>query len=290
MRLKRLGAVAAALVATASGALVVGTATASADPSDCPGLYVLAVPGTWETGGNATGMLANATNGLPGNVSTEYVSYSATAFPWEAEVYGRSKQQAVERGRAMIAGVASRCGASRIAIVGFSQGADAAGDIAAEIGTGIGVVPANRVVAVALLSDPSRSPSDVMVGPPVGGFGAGGPRVGGFGFVTPVVKSFCTPGDLYCSTDRDDFVTRFAGFLAKTSDPNPAQLWRYQQEAGAIFGDLANAGGLPLLESQVNPQANEERARKLAQFYGTRTHEDYGWATSWVHGWLSQIA
>ena len=59
---------------------------ASADP--CPSLYVVAIPGTWEPSGTrpGAGMLAPVTNGLPGSVRTDYVTYSATAFPWESNV------------------------------------------------------------------------------------------------------------------------------------------------------------------------------------------------------------
>lgn len=89
-------------------------------------------------------MLAPVTNGLPGSVRTDYVTYSATAFPWESNVYAKSKQQAVDNARGMIGAMAASCGDTRFAIVGYSQGADAAGDLAAEIGTGIGVVPDSR--------------------------------------------------------------------------------------------------------------------------------------------------
>lgn len=62
------------------------------------------------------------TNGLPGSVRTDYVSYAATALPWEGEVYGRSKREAVNAARGLIADMAARCGATRFALVGYSQG------------------------------------------------------------------------------------------------------------------------------------------------------------------------
>jgi hypothetical protein len=169
--------------------------------------------------------------------------------------------------------------------------------VAAEIGTGHGVVPPDRVAAVGLLSDPSRSPLDPQVGRPVGGAGAEGPRVGGFGYVTPVVRTICAPNDLYCATASNDYATRFAGFLTQISDLNPAKFWTYQQEFGAIMGDLASGGGIGLLQSQFSDSANERRARQLQHFYNSGIHNDY-WsydvggvsATQWLHNYLVRQA
>ncbi|MEU1548617.1 cutinase family protein [Nocardia sp. NPDC005745] len=278
-----------------------GSGPAVAAP-DCPSLYVVAIPGTWETTADGErpgpGMLAGVTRGLPSSAWVDYVSYAATAFPWESEVYGASKREAVDNARGMIAAMGRECGATRIALLGYSQGADAAGDLAAEIGTGLGVVPPHRIAAVGLISDPRRSPTDALVGPPVGGAGAGGPRIGGFGLVTPQTRTICAIGDLYCTTASDDFVTRFAGFLAQTSHPEPAYLWRYQMEMGAIVGDLMSNGGIPLLQSQLSESANQERARLLDEFYRSEAHTAYGsypvgggaTALSWMHDWLASLA
>nr|WP_067803117.1 cutinase family protein [Nocardia beijingensis] len=280
-----------------------GSGPAVAEP-DCPSMYVVAIPGTWETTDRpdgerpGPGMLAGVTNGLPSSVRVDYVSYAATAFPWESEVYGASKREAVDNARGMIGAMARSCGATKIALLGYSQGADAAGDLAAEIGTGLGVVPPQRIAAVGLISDPRRSPTDALVGPPVGGAGAGGPRIGGFGWVTPQTRTICAVGDLYCATASDDFVTRFAGFLAQTSHPDPAYLWRYQLEMGAIMGDLMSNGGIPLLQSQLSESANQERARLLDEFYRSQAHTAYGsyrvgdgaTALSWMRDWLASLA
>src|SRR3546814_8978714 len=91
----------------------------------------------------------------------------------------------------MIGAMAASCGDTRFAIVGYSQGADAAVDLAAEIGTGIGMVPPTRVEGVGLLSDPRRSESDVLIGPAVGGNGASGPRIGGFGWLSGKTVTLC---------------------------------------------------------------------------------------------------
>lgn len=292
---------AAAAIPVASG--VMGTsAVANADP--CPSLYVVAIPGTWETSTNANvkptpGLLSAVTNGLPSSIRTDYVTYAATAFPWESEVYGRSKAQAVTNAKGMLSSMSQQCPDTKLSIIGYSQGADAAGDLAAEIGTGLGVVPADKIAAVGLVSDPRRSPTDALVGPAVAGSGAGGPRIGGFGWVSQNTRTFCAYGDLYCSTPKEDFVTRLAGFLAQTSDPTPNLFGRYQQEALAIWNDILAVGGVPALMAQLDEQHNEKRIDELEQFYKSQAHQDYTSyavdgsgtpATTWLKNWLRDIA
>ncbi len=302
MRLKKLVAAAGAAAAVLSG-VALGTGTAAADPG-CPSLYVVAVPGTWETGDHrpedmhGPGMLAGVTRGLPRSTEVDYVDYAATAFPWEGDVYGASKKQAIDNARGLLAAMVGRCAATHYAIVGYSQGADAAGDLAAEIGTGLGVVPPDRVAGVGLISDPRRSPLDVQVGPIVGGAGAGGPRPGGFGFISDRVRTICAAGDLYCSTEDQDYVTRFAGFLAQASGATAANLWRYQLEAGSIIGDLMSHGGIPTLQSQLTDDANQQRVKQLEQFYGSGAHTSYGnygvgggqTAITWMHNWIAGMS
>lgn len=302
MRLTRFAAVAAAAATFATAGVALVSGSAAADPG-CPNVDVVAIPGTWETGIDrndelsGTGMLGGVTRGLPGSENVDYVDYAATAFPWEGAIYGDSERQAVDNARGIIADVAFRCPATRFAIVGYSQGAHAAGDLAADIGTGLSVVPPSRIAAVGLISDPRRAPSDPLVGPPVGGAGAAGPRVGGFGFVSDRVRTVCAPNDLYCSTDNQDFVTRFAGFLAQSSDRDPAKLWRYQLEAASIIGDLMANGGIATLQSQLSEDANKDRVEQLQQFYQSGSHAAYGAyqvgggesAVSWMHDWIASM-
>ncbi|WP_028475968.1 cutinase family protein [Nocardia sp. CNY236] len=286
--------------ATVLSGLFFGSAAAGAAPG-CPSLYVVAIPGTWETGPDKAplpGMLAGVTRGLPAGTAVDYVSYAATAFPWEGEIYGASKNEAVTAARGLIADMAARCGATRIALVGYSQGADAAGDIAAEIGTGHGVVAPDRIAGVGLISDPRRAPTDIQVGPVAPGAGAGGARIGGFGWVSDRTRTICAVEDLYCATETDDFITRFAGFLAQASDADPASLWRYQQEATALFGDLMASGGLPTLQAQLTDSANRQRVQDIERFYRTQAHTVYGnypvgdghTAITWMHEWIASMA
>jgi len=292
-----------AAVGTVLASVMTGP-VAQADPGWCPTLNVVAVPGTWETSSTpdparGNGMLAAVTTGLPPGTRVDYVQYPATAFPWEGDVYAASRQRAVDNARGLIAATAAQCASTRFALVGYSQGADAAGDLAAEIGTGLGVVPPHRLVAVGLLSDPRRSETDILVGPPVAGNGAGGARLGGFGFVTPNVRTICAVGDLYCSTPKDDFVTRLAGFLAVAAGSNPDRFGDYQRQAEGLYNDIMSAGGLPTLQLQITPEANDEREDEIRRFFESQVHQDYGTyvvdgrgttATTWLRNWLAEKA
>ncbi|MEV5650956.1 cutinase family protein [Nocardia sp. NPDC052254] len=274
-RPKNIGAaLLAALTLTAVGAT--GPAIAQPSGRQCPGLYVVTVPGTWETSVDEPrqGMLSGAVDGLPGDVRVDHVAYAATAFPWEGEVYGRSKREALDKARAMVAGMADACASTRIALVGYSQGADAAGDLAAEIGTGNGVVAPERVVLVGLISDPRRSPVDNLIGPRVPGAGAGGPRAG-FGRVTARTFTFCASGDLYCAMPEGDFAGRIAGLLAELSNPDPQHAGRYVQEASDLAGAAIAAGGVGLLAGQLDARAVEQRRAQIEDFLKSGIHQSY---------------
>ncbi|MEU0544235.1 cutinase family protein [Nocardia sp. NPDC005978] len=292
----------ATVLATAAGILgAAGATPAYASPADCPNVNVVAVPGTWETSRDdpGQGMLAGVTRGLPGTVRTDYVNYAATALPWEGEVYGRSKLEAVTNARAMIVRMAARCATTKFALIGYSQGADAAGDLAAEIGTGLSVIPPEKVVAVGLLSDPRRSPTDVLVGPPVPGAGAGGARVGGFGWLTPKVRTFCAEGDLYCSVPNDDLAGRFAGFMTQLSAPDPLQFPNYALTFNSILGEALLPGGNAILSAPAENPAGEQWMRQVQDFLESGVHQSYpryvvdesgSTATAWLRDWITDEA
>lgn len=239
--------------ALAAGLLTVGTAgvmsapTAAADPADCPELYVLAIPGTWEESPDAQirGMLAYPTTGLGAETQTRLVRYDATAFPWETggSIYGESKAQAVANAEDLAIKMTKKCPGTKVALIGYSQGADAAGDVAADIGTGHGVIKPSQFAGAVLIADPRRSKNDALIGPKLTGEGIGGARQGGFGWVKNRTFTICAPDDQYCNVSRDYYVSRIIGYLAETSDPNPDQVGQYQAEAWAIVSELVTRGG-----------------------------------------------
>ncbi|ASR05603.1 Cutinase (plasmid) [Gordonia rubripertincta] len=110
------------------------------------------------------------------------------------------------------------CPSAKYAGLGYSQGALILGDVLSDIGNGRGPVPADRILAAGLLSDPARTPttadldadrassepqvlpgSETFVGQNVPGQGAVGARPDGFGVLADRVTSFCAEGDAICS-------------------------------------------------------------------------------------------
>lgn len=219
---------AAAAVVLASGAVPAHAAPATAAASSCAKYVAIMAPGTWETNAAANpttpvGMLATVGNALKqkyGNdIEVYYPAYAASAFD-----QGRTYADSKETGKSAINNIlTAACATSKFLLSGYSQGADAAGDIAAEIGNGRGVVPAARILGVGLVADPHQGTAGgTVVGPKVDGQGIGGVRPEGFGSLAPVVKQLCNPTDLYCSTNagKDGLLAGLGKVLAnKPVDP-----------------------------------------------------------------------
>ncbi|MEV6276653.1 cutinase family protein [Nocardia sp. NPDC051832] len=166
------------------------------------------VPGTWETRPSADETRAV---GLLGPVATElaqrfetrfefrFPAYAAAAF--DGMAYGDSKATGVAAARRVIIEYAQRCAATKFVLAGYSQGADAIGDVAAAIGCSADPVPADRILAVGLVADPHQgTEGGKLVGPAVDGQGIAGPRESGFCGVSAVTAQICAPQDKYCAT------------------------------------------------------------------------------------------
>ncbi|NKR28853.1 cutinase family protein [Rhodococcus hoagii] len=115
--------------------------------------------------------------------------------------------------------LAKACPLSKFVVLGYSQGAVVAGDFLSKVGNRQGAIEPSRILAGALLSDPSRSPStpdpeaetpvakptklsaasETMIGPNVNGQGVLGARDKGMGVLAERVTSFCAPNDTICS-------------------------------------------------------------------------------------------
>lgn len=213
MRSSKRYAVTALLTAgVAVGSVVVADpAIARAEPMPCVATMNLFIPGTWETDENADparpiGMLAPIAEAIQrqqgANSAIYFTPYMARAFD-NGYTYADSKSTAVDNARAVLLDYGTRCPAARFTINGYSQGADAAGDIAADIGNDRGPIPADRVLAVGLLSDPGAGTNgETAVGPGAAGTGIADPRPQGMGKLTGRVTSICDPKDLYCSIQK----------------------------------------------------------------------------------------
>ena len=233
------------LVALVACATVAGSvaltapAIAHADPTGCVATFNLLIPGTWETSGNAdphqpVGILkpvADAITAAHGDRAEVYtLPYMARAFD-NGHTYADSKIDALTKAETVLTDVASRCTNTKFTITGYSQGADAAGDLASQIGNDHGPVPANRVLAVGLLADPGAgTQGSAVVGPRTSGHGIADPRPQGMGTLSGRVASICDPSDLYCSIRKGDnpLLGSLGSILSKTPSTN---------------GDTSNTGG-----------------------------------------------
>lgn len=228
----------------------------------------------------------------------QFVGYDATAFPWEKAIYGKSKAQAVANTTGLALQMVRRCPGTRIALVGYSQGADAAGDLASEIGTGRAAIRPSQVAGVVLISDPRRSREDNLVGPPLRGEGSGGPRLDGMGWVLPRAFTICEPTDVYCNVPRDYYLTRIVGYLAETSDPTPSQIAQYQAEAGAILTELLTLGGPGEIVQELGDDRARDQIASFNRFLQSGSHGSYGdfevkpgvTAVTWANRFLAGLA
>jgi len=187
------------------------TTTKPSKPAGCPDVQVIFVPGTYETnpGADPTGPvgllkgvatpLAQRFKDQPGRLADYFTPYLAQFY--NPTPYPASEQDGVRVASAAIGATAQRCPAALFGLVGFSQGAASAGDLATSIGQGNGVIPPDKLIGVGLVSDPNRNPAtEKLIGPPVGGAGILGPRPTNFGADGDRIITFCASGDLICAT------------------------------------------------------------------------------------------
>ena len=174
----------------------------------------------------------------------------ARAFD-NGHTYADSKIDALTKSKAVLTDVASRCTNTKFTITGYSQGADAAGDLASGIGNDHGPVPADRVLAVGLLADPGAgTKGSAIVGPRTSGEGIADPRPQGMGTLSGRVASICDPGDLYCSIRKGDnpLLGSLGSILSKTPSANgdTSNVDGNAQLATALTSDFSGAD-LPAL-------------------------------------------
>ncbi|MFI6043956.1 cutinase family protein [Nocardia sp. NPDC051321] len=237
------------------------TVVASAEPNGCATTFNLFIPGTWETDEDAdparpVGMLAPIADAIQrqqGPRSEIYFTpYMARAFD-NGYTYADSKNTALANATAALRDYGSRCPTTRFTINGYSQGADAAGDLAADIGNDRGPVAADKVLAVGLLSDPGAgTKGEVVVGPGTAGTGIADPRPQGMGKLSGRVTSICDPKDLYCSIQKgiNPLLGALGSILSKTLSIGAPQTDPNLPVAAALTSDFSKAD-LPGLAADV---------------------------------------
>ncbi|RDH77421.1 cutinase family protein [Mycolicibacterium moriokaense] len=209
--------------------------------ASCPDVQLVSIPGTWESSPqldphNPTqfpiALLLNVTNPIgqqfgTDRLATYTVPYTAQFHnPLSADKqmsYNDSRAEGTRNAVKAITDMNNRCPLTSYVLVGFSQGAVIAGDIASDIGNGRGPVDADLVLGVTLIADGRRQEGvgqDIGPNPP--GQGAEitlnevpmlsemgltmtGPRPDGFGVLNDRVNEICASGDLICSAPQQAF-------------------------------------------------------------------------------------
>jgi|GEM_PF-63322 hypothetical protein len=209
--------------------------------ASCPDVQMIAIPGTWESsptddplnpGQFPIALLLNVTRPTqqqfsPDRVQVYTVPYTAQfRNPLAADKqmsYNDSRKEGMAAAVRAMTEMNNRCPLTSYVLVGFSQGAVIAGDLASDIGNGRGPVDADLVLGVTLIADGRRQPgAGQIIGPEVPGQGAeitlkevptlstlgltmSGERPGGFGALNNRTNQICAPGDLICSAPQSAF-------------------------------------------------------------------------------------
>ncbi|GAA4911908.1 cutinase family protein [Actinomycetospora succinea] len=188
---------------------LVATPAATAAPA-CPPVVLFAVPGTGETSEAADpaasiGLLAGLTDPLARRwgdaLSVRYIPYPATV---DRPFYFTSEGRGAERLARDAGDVATRCPATTIMLVGYSQGGDVVSDVVHRAANGTIGLPADRIAGAVMLGSPRRDPRGPnLVDTP--GRGVLGPRpTRELAVYDGRVYEVCAPGDPICATETLD--------------------------------------------------------------------------------------
>jgi hypothetical protein len=209
--------------------------------ASCPDVQLVSIPGTWESSVQLDPMntvqfpaalLLNVTNPIRAQFDSDRlevftVPYTAQFHnPLSADKqmsYNDSRAEGTRAAVKAMKDMNARCPLTSYVLVGFSQGAVIAGDIASDIGNGRGPVDQDLVLGVTLIADGRRQDTVGQdIGPNPDGQGAeitlnevptlsalgltmSGPRPGGFGALNDRTNEICATGDLICAAPESAF-------------------------------------------------------------------------------------
>ncbi|HTM83811.1 MAG TPA: cutinase family protein, partial [Mycobacterium sp.] len=211
--------------------------------ASCPDVQLVSVPGTWETSPTDNpldptqfpqALLLTVTRPIAerfdaSRVQSYTVPYTAQFHnPLSSDNQMSYNDSRNEGNRATVKAMTEmnqRCPLTSYVLIGFSQGAVIAGDVASDIGNGRGPVDEDLVLGVTLIADGRRSEgagAGVNVPPTPDGQGAEvtlhefpilsgmgltmtGARDGGFGDLAKRTNEICARGDLICAAPQEAF-------------------------------------------------------------------------------------
>jgi hypothetical protein len=257
--------------------------------ASCPDVQMISIPGTWESSPQLdpfnpvqfpAALLLNVTNPIRAQFGSDRleiytVPYTAQFHnPLSADKqmsYNDSRAEGTRAAVKAMTDMNNRCPLTSYVLVGFSQGAVIAGDIASDVGNGRGPVDEDLVLGVTAIADGRRQDNvGLDIGPNPEGQGAeitlqevptlsalgltmSGPRPGGFGMLNDRTNEICAQGDLICAAPEAAF--------------NIAQLPRTLEV-------LAGNGGQPIHAMYATPD-----------FWNL----DGAPATQWTLGWAQNV-
>ena len=260
--------------------------------SSCPDVQLLSIPGTWESSLQDNplnpvqfpkALLLNVTRQISdlfpsSRVETYTVPYTAqfhNPLSGDPQIsYNDSRAEGTRAAVKAMTDMNAKCPLTSYVVVGFSQGAVIAGDIASDIGNGRGPVDDDLVLGVTLIADGRRQQAvgqDIGPNPP--GEGAEiilhevpvlanlgltmtGARPGGFGTLDNKTNEICGPGDLICAAPPEAFSL---ANLPRTLDI------------------LAGGAGQPV-----------HALYATTQFWSLDGQPATEWALNWAHGVIEQ--
>jgi hypothetical protein len=209
--------------------------------ASCPDVQMISIPGTWESSPQLDpynpvqfplALLLSVSNPVrqqfgDGRLEVFTVPYTAEFHnPFSADKqmsYNDSRAEGTRAAVDAMKAMNDRCPLTSYVLVGFSQGAVIAGDMASDIGNGRGPVDEDLVLGVTLIADGRRQDNVGQdIGPNPDGQGAEitlhevptlsalgltmtGPRPGGFGTLNDRTNEICALGDLICAAPESAF-------------------------------------------------------------------------------------
>jgi hypothetical protein len=202
---------------------------------------VISIPGTWESSptddpANPTqfprALLLNVTRPIQEQYGADRVQVYTVPYtaqfhnPLSADgqmSYNDSRTEGTRAAVKAMTDMNAKCPLTSYVLVGFSQGAVIAGDIASDVGNGRGPVDQDLVLGTTLIADGRRQEGvGLDVGPNPPGQGAeimlheiptlsalgltmSGDRPGGFGALNDRTNQICGTGDLICAAPEQAF-------------------------------------------------------------------------------------
>jgi len=209
--------------------------------ASCPDVDLIAIPGTWESSPtddplNPTqfpiALLRNVTGPITDQFGRDRVEVYTVPYtaqfhnPLSADKQMSYNDSRAEGARAAVKAMTrmnDKCPLTSYVLIGFSQGAVIAGDLASDIGNGRGPVDEDLVLGVTLIADGRRQEGvGQEIGPNPPGEGAEitlhevpmlsalgltmtGARPGGFGALNNRTNQICAAGDLICAAPQQAF-------------------------------------------------------------------------------------